>query len=173
MRTLAITTKTPNVEFLTTCQINMATLEVRRHELAMRKMEMEQQQQTVVLMNLHMQLSNMQRQLDRAELQAKTYVQSYDPNHILWKTVHQQEEAIDNMNKKINELVAEVETGKNKRKFDDDDDVVECTPKPNPPSVSNVSVDDDNNKIRNVDEDLSDSNCVNVEVFNDQRRRQP
>jgi hypothetical protein len=90
-------------------------------------------------------------------------VQSYDPNHILWKTVHQQEEAIDNMNKKINELVVEVETGKNKRKFNDDD-VVECTPKPNPPSVINVSVDDDNNKITNVDEDLSDSNCVDVEV---------
>jgi hypothetical protein len=103
----------------TSVQINMATLEVRRNKLEMRRMEMAQQSQGVVLLNMHMQLQNMYRMLDRAESRAKMFAPSYDPDNYLWKTVHEQELNIEEFNDRINKMITNVEKNGNKRKLDD------------------------------------------------------
>jgi hypothetical protein len=70
---------------------------------------------------------------------------------------------LEALNEKINTLVTDADcetTNKRKR----EDDAAQQTAGTKPPSVIDVTVDEDNNKITSVNEELSDSNCVELEV---------
>jgi hypothetical protein len=86
----------------------MATVEVCHNVLEMRRMEMAQQSQGVVLLIMHMQLQNMYHMLDQAESCAKMLAPSCDPDNYLWKTVHEQELNIEEFNDCTNKMITNV-----------------------------------------------------------------
>jgi hypothetical protein len=142
-------------------QINMAALQVKKKELDMRQLEWKNQRRNAVLLNMHLQLQNLNRTLDRAEARAKNFTTGYDPNHILWQAVIDHENTIKEYNDKINKFVSEgaleleMCEKRNKRKQPDDyvielDNVVMPPPAattPTPPSSMPreiaISIDDD------------------------------
>jgi hypothetical protein len=109
-------------------QINMAALQDKKKELDMRQMEWNTQRRNRILLNMHLQLQNMQRVLDRVEQCAKTYTTVYDEEHNLWKSVYQQEKQIEECNELINEFVAEgvseIEFS-NKQKRTEEDNIID------------------------------------------------
>jgi hypothetical protein len=141
---------------LPSSQISLAALQVKKKELDMRQLECKNQRRNSILLNMHLQLQNLNRMLDRAESRAKNFSNGYDPNHILWKTVHEHEQKVNDYNDKINNYVTEgaleFQMGgqtNNKRKHPDEDEIEVVSVTMPPPAAASmpkeiaISIDDD------------------------------
>jgi hypothetical protein len=85
-------------------KLSVQTLQIKSRELNIKERESNNIHNSSRVLNLQLQLSNMIKLLDRHENRAKTYTTSYDPDHILWKKVHEYEEAIEKIQDCINEI---------------------------------------------------------------------
>jgi vesicle coat complex subunit len=140
-----------------TNQIGLATIDVKKQEIAMRTKEINNNQRGDILMSMQMQMTNMCRLLESAVDIAKTMTSSFDENNFLWKKVIKQQEAIEGLQCRIDEFYDESKANADeetrKRKISEDEPK-ESNKKP--PSV--IELLNNGYKTDDDDEDFSDSN---------------
>jgi hypothetical protein len=85
-------------------KLSVQTLQIKSRELNIKERESNNIHISSRVLNLQLQLSNMIKLLDRHENRAKAYTTTYDPNHILWKKVHEYEDAIEKLQDRISEM---------------------------------------------------------------------